>query len=422
MVASPHPVRLVVRDDLERNRLTVLLRLLLAIPHYIWATLWTFVVVVTSFLNWLHALAAGRPAGPLHGFAAAYVRYLSHLNAYLWLAANPYPGFLGEEGSYPIDVRLPGPQPQERWKTLVRILLAVPALLLSTTLGGGGSIRLPLRGSGSAAYGSLSGGLSSIASFLGWFASLARGEMPRGLRDATAYSVGYTAQLLAYVLLVTDRYPDSDPTQMLASLDRPPLHPVRLTGEAHDLRRSRALVLFRIPLAIPHLVWLTLWGIAVYVAVFLNWFATLFSGRPAEPLHRFTARYVRYVLHVYAFLFLAANPFPGFVGERGYPLDLELPPPEPQNRWITGFRVVLVIPALALSAALFGSLWVGAFLTWWVALVTGEAPWGIRNLLAYALRYQAQYNAYAFLLTDRYPHASPLEGAEPEQQFELEPA
>jgi hypothetical protein len=40
----------------------------------------------------------------------------------------------------------------------------------------------------------------------------------------------------------------------------------------------------------------------------------------------------------------------------------------------------------------------------------------MRNLAAYALRYQAQVNAYTFLLTDAYPHASPLEGAEPAQQ------
>ncbi len=60
-----------------------------------------------------------------------------------------------------------------------------------------------------------------------------------------------------------------------------------------------------------------------------------------------------------------------------------------------------------------------AVFTWFVALVTGSAPWGLRNLSAYALRYLAQINAYTNLLTDRYPHASPLEG-EPEH-VELEP-
>jgi hypothetical protein len=53
-----------------------------------------------------------------------------------------------------------------------------------------------------------------------------------------------------------------------------------------------------------------------------------------------------------------------------------------------------------------------------VALLTGAAPWGLRNLSAYALRYRAQLNAYLYLLTGEYPHASPLEGAESQLSFD----
>ncbi len=35
-----HPIRLVVTDDLQRNRLTSFFRLILAIPHLIWLALW----------------------------------------------------------------------------------------------------------------------------------------------------------------------------------------------------------------------------------------------------------------------------------------------------------------------------------------------------------------------------------------------
>ena len=60
-------------------------------------------------------------------------------------------------------------------------------------------------------------------------------------------------------------------------------------------------------------------------------------------------------------------------------------------------------------------------LTWFVSLAKGSAPWGLRNLMAYAIRYQAQVDAYVFLLTDRYPHASPLEGVAPAPEPEPEP-
>jgi len=406
-----HPVQLVVEDDLARSRFTVFFRLLLAIPHLIWLFLWTLLALVLAVVTWAATLVRGRPPAGLHRFMCSYVRYQVHLGSYLALAANPYPPFNGEEGTYPIDVRLPEPAAQARWKTLVRIFLAVPALLLSSAFGGSGGLRYTTGSRRSTGF-SGGGALVGACAVLGWFSSLVRGRMPKGLRDAGAYGIGYTAQMLAYLLFVTDRYPNADPTAMLAGVDRPPEHPVRLVGDAHDLRRSRVTVFFRVLLALPHLVWLVLWGVVVVFAVIANWFVTLVRGTPAVSLHGFLSRFVRYRLHVYAYLSLAANPFPAFGGRAGtYPLDLVLPAPARQNRWKTGFRIVLVIPAAIVNGALGWGLVVAGFLTWFAALVTGSAPWGLRNLMAYALRYDAQTNSYALLLTDVYPHASPLEGA-----------
>ena len=57
---NPHPIHLVVTDDLERNRLTVFLRLILAIPHLIWLTLWSFAVGLAVIVAWIVGLIAGR--------------------------------------------------------------------------------------------------------------------------------------------------------------------------------------------------------------------------------------------------------------------------------------------------------------------------------------------------------------------------
>jgi hypothetical protein len=409
---DPHPVRLVVEDDYRRNRLTVLVRLLLAIPHFIWFSLWTVWIALTGFVNWLISIFSGRPRPWFHRLMCGYIRYQAHLGAYLALVADPYPGFMGEAGSYPVDIQLPAePSSQSRWTIFFRGLLFIPALLLSSTLAGlsGGN----LGSSRGRSRNSTGGGtLLLVCAFLGWFASLARGRMPKGLRDAAAYALGYTAQTTAYLLLVTDRYPNADPTEMLVAVtDRPPRHPARVVGDPYDLRRSRITVFFRLLLALPHLIWVTLWATFAVLAAIVQWFVTLVRGTPARPLHRFISAYVRYRLHVNAFLFLVANPFPGFTGAPGvYPLDLELDGPQRQNRWKTGFRLLLAIPALIVDAALGGSLLIAAVLTWFYALVKGSAPWGLRNLSAYALRYDAQTNAYLFLVTDAYPHASPLEG------------
>jgi hypothetical protein len=424
-----HPVQLRIEDDLRRNRLTVFFRLLLGIPHYIWITLWSIAAVVVAIVNWFVTLIAGQPADWAHRFLTAYVRYAAHLNAYLLLVANPYPGFTGEYGDYPLDVQLPQRAPQVRWKTLLRIFLAIPSWLLSAMLGGGlvgtaGGGFGRSRGATAYAPNVNSGFLAVVCAFLGWFASLVRGQMPRGLRDAAAFSIGYGAHVLSYTLLLTDVYPDSNPDRMLATLEPPPQHPVRLML-TDDLRRSRLTTFFRLLLAIPHIVWLALWTIAAIFAAIANWFATLVSGIPAAALHRFLSAYVRYSAHVTAYLYLVANPFPGFVGAPGYDLDIDLPPRTPQNRGVTGFRIFLAIPAYLVNAALSYVLIVAAILMWFAGLVTGRAPDGVRRVGSYAIRYSAQFNAYLYLVTDVYPHASPLEGRaalpEPELQPVLEP-
>jgi Domain of unknown function (DUF4389) len=395
-----HPVGLVIDDDLRRSRLTVFFRLLLAIPHLIWLYLWAIAAEVLVLIGWFCALVVGHLPRPFHRFLRAFVRYQAQLYGYLTLAGNPYPPFTGTD-PYAIDLRLPEPGlPLKRWKVLLRLVLAIPAFLLLYA----------------------AQAIAFSAAFLGWFACVVLGRMPRGLRDAAAYAVGYNAQVTAYLLLLTDRYPSVDPSALLTTAGPPAVHPIHIVGDADDVRRSRVMVFFRLALAVPHLLWLYLWGVLAAVTVLVQWVVTLIRGRPAVPLHRFLTRYVRYAFHVTAFLFLAANPFPGFTGAPGrYPLDLVLPPPGRQNRWKTLFRIVLVLPAAILNGAVTYGLELGAFLTWFAALITGRAPVGLRNLEAYALRYAGQVNGYVYLLTDTYPNGSPLEGAQPAPELEPEP-
>ena len=179
-------------------------------------------------------------------------------------------------------------------------------------------------------------------------------------------------------------------------------HPIRLVV-TDDLQRNRLTVFFRLILAIPHLIWLTVWGIVAALAAIANWFATLVNGQSTEGLHDFLATYLRYQTHVYAYILLVADPFPGFGGKPGYPIDIEVDPPQRQNRWTVAFRVILAIPAFIVSG-IFGYLnRVLAVFSWFIALVMGSVPEGLRNFAAFALRYEQQTAAYALLLTGRYP-------------------
>jgi hypothetical protein len=179
-------------------------------------------------------------------------------------------------------------------------------------------------------------------------------------------------------------------------------HPIRLVV-TDDLQRNRLTVFFRLILAIPHLIWLTVWGIVAALAVIANWFATVVKGQSPEGLHNFLATYLRYQTHVYAYVLLLADPFPGFGGKPGYPIDIEIDPPRPQNRWTVGFRLILAIPAYIVSGILGYLNRALAVFSWFIALAMGSVPEGLRNFAAFALRYEQQTAAYSLLLTGRYP-------------------
>ena len=180
-------------------------------------------------------------------------------------------------------------------------------------------------------------------------------------------------------------------------------HPIRLVVN-DDLQRTRLTVFFRLILAIPLLLWAVLWAVIAVLAYIVNWFATLFMGQSPDGLHNFLATFLRYITHVRAYTLLVADPYPQFTGKEGpYPIDLEVDPPQRQNRWTVFFRGILAIPALLLSNILSQINQLLAVFSWFIALATGRVPEGLRNFAALAMRIETQTYAYALLLTSRYP-------------------
>lgn len=170
-------------------------RPLLVAPHLCWLALWAVSVAPAAVAAWIVALVAGRLPAPLHGFLAAFVRAAAHVSAFLHLVGRPYPGFLGREGSYPIDLTIASPARQRRLGVLARLVLVLPALLIASAY-----VLLAL-----------------VVGVLAWCAALATGRMPTGLRDLGAAALRYQAQTVGYLLCLTSRYPDASP-----KLDAPP--------------------------------------------------------------------------------------------------------------------------------------------------------------------------------------------------------
>ena len=180
-------------------------------------------------------------------------------------------------------------------------------------------------------------------------------------------------------------------------------HPIALVVD-DDLHRTRVTVFFRFLLAIPQLIWLSLFGIAAAVVLVIAWFAALFTGRVPDGLHDLLARYQRLTTHVAAYTLLIADPWPPFGGSAGtYPVDLRVDAAEPQSRLTVFFRGLLAIPALVLAYVFRIVNNLIAFLGWVYCLIFGRMHEGMRDLSAWMLQYELQTYGYLFLLTGRYP-------------------
>ena len=365
-------------------------------------------------------LITGRLPRGLHNLTAAYVRYLTHLFAYLSLAANPYPMFTGSD-RYPVDLEIDEPAPQRRLITLFRLPLAIPALTFagvffanyaggsySSGQGEDSAARRP-RPSGSCGRSPSWPGLPASRSAACRWAS----GTYRRTASATARRRGPTSSCSRTGTRTWTR-----PTRRARARSIRSAWSSRTTSGALASQCSSACLL-----ALPHFVWLILWGIVAFLAGIAGWFAALVIGRLPRPFHRFLSAYLRYSTHLGAFVLLTANLFPGFTGTPGrYPVDPELPEPERQNRLVTLFRLFLAIPAFAVSSSLYTLALVAAFFGWFVSLALGRMPRSFREAQAYALRYGVQTNAYLWLLTGRYPYSGPSLGQpEPEPEPELAP-
>jgi Domain of unknown function (DUF4389) len=184
--AKPHPFRLVNSDDLRRSRLTVLVRLLLVIPHAIWLTLYALVAVFVTIFNWFATLITGRPPQWVLRWMTRFLRYWLYVTAYLNLLANPYPPFHGSPGYYPIDLAAPEePERQHRLVTAFRLILAIPAYILSYVFSQ----------------------VMQVVAFLAWFVAIVIGRIPRGMENLGLYCLRYQLETWAYMAFLTQRYP-----------------------------------------------------------------------------------------------------------------------------------------------------------------------------------------------------------------------
>src|ERR1700734_1527361 len=120
-------------EPADQRRLTVLVRIILAIPHAIVLYALSIASDVVAIICWFAALFSGRLPDGLAGFQVGVLRWLTRFYAYLLLLTDVYPPFELADTQYPVRLRAQ-PGPLNRLAVLFRIILAIPAWIIVTVL------------------------------------------------------------------------------------------------------------------------------------------------------------------------------------------------------------------------------------------------------------------------------------------------
>ncbi|MDE0446408.1 MAG: DUF4389 domain-containing protein [Spirochaetaceae bacterium] len=190
---------------------------------------------------------------------------------------------------YPVQFRVEYPDgPRDRGSVLVRVLLAIPILIIAGLLSG----NFPLDDSDmTRAQASVAGAGLSIATAL---MILFRQKYPRWWFDFMLALSRFSARIGAYLLLLRDEYPSTDEQQA-----------VHLDIAYPDVAGlNRVLPLFKWLLAIPHYIVLSLLSVVALVIAVVSWVAILVTGEQPKWAFEFLEGLMRWGWRVTAYAFL----------------------------------------------------------------------------------------------------------------------
>ena len=169
----------------ERNRGTTAIRLILALPHLIIYGVWQRVAQLAAIVQWFICVFTGKRNKSIWDFTYSAEAYGSRVNSYAGLLHDVWPAFFNEQGAVPSRYSLEYDESVNRLTVGLRIIWAIPALILLVLIG-------------IAAF---------IVAIVSWFTILITGKHPRGMFDFILKFQKYAVQVSAYFLLLTDTYP-----------------------------------------------------------------------------------------------------------------------------------------------------------------------------------------------------------------------
>ena len=200
----------------------------------------------------------------------------------------------GSGAGYPARLEIDYPERLSRPKTLFRIILVIPILVVGALLTQGfasAPAESEVANSIIEAF-AITGGILFLPPLL---TLLFRRKYPRWWFDWNLELTRFTTRVSAYLSLLRDEYPSTDEQQAVhLDLDYP--------DAIQDLNGWLPLVKWI--LAIPHYIVLAILTVGEVVVVVIAWFAIIFTGRYPRGMFNYVVGVHRWTLRVHAYAWL----------------------------------------------------------------------------------------------------------------------
>ena len=207
---ASYPVRLTGELDPNLSRWLWLVKMFLAIPHYVvLAFLWV-AFVVTTVIAGFAILFTGRYPRSLFDFNVGVLRWNWRVGFYVYaaLGTDRYPPFTLARTDYPADFDVAYPERLSRGLVLIKWLLAIPHLIIVFLIAGA---ILPYWWTDydwSSGFQSIGGySVLNLLVVIAGFFLLITGRYPGALFDLLLGISRWLYRVLVYVALMRDEYP-----------------------------------------------------------------------------------------------------------------------------------------------------------------------------------------------------------------------
>jgi Domain of unknown function (DUF4389) len=222
-----YPVRLTGELDTNLSRWLWLVKMFLAIPHYVvLAFLWVAFLVATVVAGFA-IVFIGRYPRSLFDFNVGVLRWNWRVGFYVYaaLGTDRYPPFTLARADYPADIEVAFPEHPSRGLVLVKWLLAVPHLIFVGLIAG---VILPYwwtEFDWSAGLQPIGGySVLNLLAVIAGFFLLITGHYPRAMFDLLVGINRWLYRVLTYLACMHDEYPPF-------RLDQGPYEPVDVVAD-----------------------------------------------------------------------------------------------------------------------------------------------------------------------------------------------